>query len=84
METHGINNMSQRERQQRHKVAHPQDESRRKEKQRQSESVMLFHIKRNHLYGYGLPDSIDCTSEAFKRVRDEYLARAEESVEVVS
>ena len=66
-----------------HKAKHPESESRRKEKQRQSETVIRFHFVRNYLYGYGLPDTIDEDSGIFKRVRDEYLSESAEQTEVM-
>ena len=67
----------------RHKSKHPESESRRKEKQRQKESFIRLHFKRNFLYGYGLPDTIDQESDIFRRVRAEYLSEVEQQVEVM-
>lgn len=75
--------MSQEEYTKRHKQKHPESESRRKARQRQKESVLRMHIKRNHLYGYGFPPALDCTSAAFRRVKREYLEQLAEPVEVV-
>jgi hypothetical protein len=66
-----------------HKQKNPQGEAIRKEKQRAREELMRIHIRRNHLYGYGIPPAIDQGSDAFKRVRDEYMSAVDAPVEVV-
>lgn len=77
-----MKNMSQQERTEKHRNSHPEDESRRKARQRQKERLLRFHIARNHLYGYGIPESVDQNSDVFKRVREQYLAECVEPVEV--
>jgi len=74
--------LSQPERTARHKAKHPQGEAGRKEKQRQQEGILLFHIKRNHISNHEIPADIDQGSAAFKRIRDNYLETAVEAVEV--
>lgn len=74
--------MSQRERTEAHKSANPADEARRKERQRQKDTVLRFHIRRRAISSIHLPDSIDQTSKAFKRVLSDYMKEAEQPVEI--
>lgn len=60
----------------------PEYEAHQKEKERCRDRLLRFHIARNHLYGYGIPEHIDQNSDAFARVRAEYLAQCQEPVEV--
>lgn len=76
--------MSQHARTAKHKKSHPESESRRKERQRAVEDLYRFHIKRNLLYGYGLPNILDQGSDVFERVRDEVKGQFDVPVEVVS
>lgn len=75
--------MSQRERSAKHRAAHPQDEALRKERQRDREGVLLFHIKRRKLYAIPLPNHIDPTSAAFQRMERQYDKQCRQHVEVV-
>lgn len=65
------------------KANKPWAESVQKEKERQRASVLRFHIARNFLYGYGLPESVDQTSDIFQRVREQYLIKVSQPVEVL-
>lgn len=74
---------AENERKHRFRESNPDYEARQKRKERQKDALLRFHIKRNHLYGYGLPASLDANSDAFQRVKAEYLAELEESTEVI-
>jgi hypothetical protein len=74
--------MSQLERNEKHRLAHPEDEAWRKDKQRHRDSVLRFHIRRQHLYGYEIPALLDQSTDAFKRVRDEYIDQVKQEIEV--
>ena len=66
-----------------HKEKHPQDESRRKERQRQKDSILRFHIARNIRSKIPIPDSVDTTSEAFLLAKKRYMMDIEAPVEKI-
>jgi len=70
-------------RKQRFRENNPGSEARQKEKERHKDALLRFHIKRNFLYGYGYPESLDRESDAFKRVRAEYMAELSRPVEII-
>jgi len=81
-------NMSERplspaERKARFKENHPQAEAIQKGRERARDDLYRFHILRNHLYGYQIPECVDKMSEAFGRVRRSVIAEGGETVEVV-
>lgn len=55
-----------------------------KEKERNKERYYLFHIKRNHIAGHAIPESIDQENKTFRRLQKEYLKECKKAVEVVS
>ena len=74
--------MSQDQYTKKHKELHPEDESRRKEKQRQQEKLLRFHIRREFLGIGKVPKSIDQESDAFKRVKKAYIDEVNKHVVV--
>lgn len=73
---------AENERKHRFRENNPAAEAKQKAKERQKESLLRFHIKRNHLYGYGFPPAIDQNSKVFARVKKEYESTLSQSVEV--
>ena len=69
---------AENERKHRFRENNPGYEARQKARERQNNELLRFHIRRNHLYGYGFPDSLDQTSKAFARVRAEFMETIEE------
>ena len=76
--------MSAKQRKQKFVDSTPDAEARQKARERQRDSVMRFHIVRNHVSGIPIPDSVDSNSSAFKRVLREYNEQCEQKVEVVA
>ena len=54
-----------------------------KERQRARDQVVMFHVRRNVLYGYPLPETIAQDAERVERMRTELAAKIAEAVEVV-
>jgi len=61
-----------------HRAKHPENERIRKEKQRERDAVMLFHIKRSIISGIPLPECVDIDSSAYRRVLAAYMETLEE------
>lgn len=61
---------------------HPEDQTGYKAKQRQKDTVWLFHIKREHFYGYPLPGFIAADPERCERMRARLAEQIAEPVEV--
>lgn len=75
--------MTPKQRKEKMRSENPAYEAHQKEKERTRDNILRFHIIRNIRYGYGIPHGIDQESEAFKRVKREYINQCEELVEVV-
>ena len=75
-------NNSQRLRTERHKLAHPESEARRKAKQDQKDAILRFHVRRHKLCGIKIPNNVDQESDAFKRAVKAYNAELASPVEV--
>lgn len=65
-----------------HKKKFPQGEAQRKRLQRSLDEVLRFHIRRNHISGIPVPESIDQASEAFNRVYAGYMSESRQAVQV--
>ena len=61
-----------------HRAKHPENERIRKEKQRERDAVMLFHIKRSIISGIPVPGCVDTYSSAYRRVWAAYRETLEE------
>ncbi|MBN2684987.1 MAG: hypothetical protein JXR40_06885 [Pontiellaceae bacterium] len=63
---------------------HAQETAVYKQKQRALDDLVLFHVRRNVLYGYPLPASVAADTDRVERMRAELAARMAEPVEVVA
>lgn len=70
------------ERKKRFRENNPGYEARQKDKERARDQILRFHIARNHRYGYAIPETIDQSTDAFKRVKRLFLEECAAPVEV--
>lgn len=74
----------QQTRTERHREKNPGGESERKQKQRNTDAINLFHIKRKHIAGINPPPSVDMESESFKRQLRAFTDQVRKNVEITS